>query len=238
MADKNIIDLIELGANTALTDYFVIYDASGTEDMRISMADLARAVFTHYGYTGSPTELNVLDGSIATTLDFNKLQAITASYLELNVLDGYLGSVTELNYLKDLYDTAVSPAEFSKLNGVVSAITGIDEGLAYKVTNVLATGNILFSGRYVFDTTGGAITATLVEIKGTQAMRILLHFGTDGGTNVTIRDAVADAGFIQADGTKGTQISFANVDNFILLESSCVVKGYWIILGGNGYVLT
>lgn len=47
---------------------------------------------------------------------------ITATPAELNTLDGYLGSVTEFNYLKDLYDTGVTSAEFDYLDGVTSNI--------------------------------------------------------------------------------------------------------------------
>ena len=51
---------------------------------------------------------------------------ITATPEDLNKMTGYLGSVTELNYLKELYDTGVTAAEYDILDGVTSTAAEIN----------------------------------------------------------------------------------------------------------------
>jgi len=93
--------------------------------------------------------------------------AITSTPEELNKLDGYLGSLTELNYLKELYDTGVTAAEYDILDGVTSTaaeinildgvtataaelnyldITTLGESEASKAVTADANGDIRFKG--------------------------------------------------------------------------------------------
>ena len=185
-----------------------------------SDADLAKLI----AVTSSSTELNILDGVTADKDELNILDGVTADKDEINVLAGFSGSA----------------ADVERLAEVDSALMGKDKNQAVNDTNVTGSLNITTgSGNYVFRTEFAAINATMPEISTKNSEEIMCIFGTDGGYNVNILRFAGDAGFIMADGTTtGTTITFSDVGDFVYLKSSSIINGYWMILGGTGYVLS
>tara|TARA_R100001510_G_C7641848_1_gene199433 strand:+ start:91 stop:972 length:882 start_codon:yes stop_codon:yes gene_type:complete len=114
---------------------------------------------------------------------------ITSTPAELNTLDGYLGSVTELNYLKDLYDTGVTAAEYDYLD-----ITTLGTSQNSKVVTAGAGGIVKLTGelqvsyaspRIFFEDTGSNRADTLVH-----QLNDLFRIDTraNGGSFVTALD--------------------------------------------------
>ena len=99
-------------------------------------------------YNDLGVQINVISGLTATAAELNTLDGITSTTAELNKLDGYSGSVTELNYLKALYDTGVTNAEFDYLDGVTGNIqTQLDAKDVLSDTSPQLGGDLDFNGK-------------------------------------------------------------------------------------------
>jgi len=114
---------------------------------------------------------------------------ITSTPAELNKLDGYAGSVTELNYLKDLYDTGVTAAEYDYLD-----ITTLGTSQNSKVVTAGAGGIVKLTGelqvsyaspRIFLEDTGNSRADTLIH-----QLNDLFRIDTkaNGGSFVTALD--------------------------------------------------
>jgi len=128
--------------------------------------------------------------------------------------------------------------ELNYLDGTGSLVAGLNESLARVTTEV--TGNLspTEGGFYNVDTSGGNLVITLPAIDKTKAgMEILVSIHT-AGNNCRINKDAADAGFVLCTGdntqVQSTQIDMSTVDDFVLLRSSGIETGYWMIVGGNG----
>ncbi|MFC1546793.1 hypothetical protein ACFL4O_03635, partial [bacterium] len=111
-------------AGTAAANKAVVLDLF----KKINELDITTLKLNGSAVTASAGELNKLDGVTASSAELNILDGVTASSGEINKLDGYTGGTADLNYLKDLYNTGVTSAEFDRLSGVTSNIqTQIDD---------------------------------------------------------------------------------------------------------------
>ena len=127
-AELNLLD--GSSAGTVTNGKAVIYGSAGELAVGASKLAIGGVTVTSTaaelnildGVTADANELNILDGVTASTSELNILDGVTSTTAELNKLDGYTGSVTELNYLKSLYDTGVTSAEYDFLDGVTSNI--------------------------------------------------------------------------------------------------------------------
>jgi hypothetical protein len=91
-ANNTLAELDDVDVTGVVTGQFLRYNGTTWEDHTLVLANVSDV-------TASAAEVNVLDGSTATTADFNKLAAVTASAAELNILDGATLSTTELNFV-------------------------------------------------------------------------------------------------------------------------------------------
>jgi len=85
------------------------------------------------GLLASTAELNVLDGITATTAELNKVDGLTASTAELNILDGVTASTAEINKLDGLTATTAELNSPFPPGGIVmwsGSIGGIPSGWA------------------------------------------------------------------------------------------------------------
>lgn len=129
-------------------------------------------------------------------------------------------------------------AEINLLDGTVSQVVGINENHAFRTQDITNNTTLSDSGRYLFNTTGGAIVVTLPQITSGKSEEFLLIFGTDAGTNVTIVDNGSDSGFVKNDGsTTGTSITFDTMGDCVFLKSPSAAGGYWMIISGYSYTL-
>ena len=244
MATKRIQELTSAVTAPTAGDWIAIDNASGGSTNKITVENMALFVLddAEIGGTGA-TDIVVsnatqtLTNKLMSNPKINSSTEMEATSAELDVLHGATATTAEINLLAGLTATA---ADLERLAEVNSALMGKDENQAVNDTNVTGSLNITTgSGNYVFRTEFAAINATMPEISTKKSEEIMCIFGTDGGYNVNILRFAGDAGFIMADGTTtGTLITMADVGDFVYLKSSSIVNGYWMILGGTGYVLS
>lgn len=162
--------------------------------------------------------VNVPDGSSGSTIgngddEIRKVKSIlvtdlaeikgpvTSTHTELNKLDGYSGSVTELNYLKDLYDTGVTSAEFDHLDGVNNPIqTQIDGKQTLDALLTAIAALTTTQGALIYATGSDAVA---VLAKGTAAQYLRMNSGATApewatldaaGNNASLTDTYVFAG--------------------------------------------
>ena len=236
MADKQITDLGELGANTASADELVIYDLSTTLDKKISFNDLSNEVLAEFGFTGSAAELNILDGANITTAELNILDDVTADKAELNILDGATLSTAELNYVDGV--TSAIQTQFSGVQTQLIEKLDRDQQEGGNGSSTTAKTPTISAESQVIALQGSSnsVDATLSGISNAYAQTIIVKC-TDATNNCTVVANVNDSGFLESDGTTGTTIEFDATDEFVILKSSTISGGYWVIVGGI-YTLT
>ena len=128
--------------------------------------------------------------------------------------------------------------ELNYVNGATSTIAGLDESLS-RVTSVI-TGDtgITKGGFYECDTSGGTVYLTMPAITADNAGREFLISLKTAGNGLRVVDDGADSGFTMLTGddtnVSGVQIDMSTEKDFVLLRSSGVVGGYWLIVGGYG----
>ena len=143
----------------------------------------------------------------------------------------------------------VSNTEFDYLDGVTSAIqtqfsdieTGKlerDQQEGANGSSTLAATPTISAESQVIGLSGSmnAVNAKLTAISATYAQTIIVKC-VNATNNCTVAAAVADSGFVESDGTLGTTITFDAADEFVILKSSTISGGYWVIVGGI-YTLT
>ena len=162
---------------------------------------------------------------------------------DINITPNGSGEVviaaSDLNYA----GTAITAtgAEINQVDGANGKIASIEQGLAITATTgITANTTIILSGHYSFDTSGGAISVTLPQIKVGYSQEIIIYL-TTAGNDLTIVDNIADSGFVKNDGTitgGGSSVTLNTADEFIYLKSNgSGDAGRWMVMGGYGYTL-
>jgi hypothetical protein len=233
MAEKRISDISTTITTVTDTAYMAFDNNDGTDKTeKITYLNLE----TQIRGGASDFDLARLDGITATNSELNILDGATLSTAELNVLDGFTGDASDLNKLDGFTGSA---SDIERLADVESDLMGKDENQAVHTGEITASGIITGgSGNYGATTSGSAILTTMPEITALKSEEILIYFRTDGGQNVTIVPFAGDGGFVMQDGsTTGTTITLDSVNDFVLLKSSSVPNGLWMIVGGYSYTL-
>lgn len=123
---------------------------------------------------------------------------ITSTPAELNKLDGYAGSVTELNYLKDLYDTGVTAAEYDYLD-----ITTLGTSQTSKVVTASAGGIVKLTGELQVSYASPRI---ILEDTGSNRADVMIHALTDLFRIDTKADGGSYVNAFNIDGSTATPI--------------------------------
>ena len=154
-------------------------------------------------------------GDLDITKDKLKIAtvAVTTTAAELNMLDGLTTTETIMTTAKG---TGSRKSSYATGDSPVT------------LTNSLA-------GFIEVDTSGGAVNIAMPAISATYNPKFIISISA-GGNNCTITDHAVDAGFSLANGD-AVQASAGSIiidakNDFVILESSGVVAGYWAVIGG------
>jgi hypothetical protein len=167
------------------------------------------------GLTASTVELNTLDGITASTAELNVLDGITANVAELNILDGVTASASEINILDG---ATLSTTELNYVDGVTSAIqTQIDSkqatitGGATSITTSNLTANVVV----VSDASGkvavSSVTATELGYLGGATSNVQAQIDTKAPTaNATLTGTVVLPATTSIGGVSDVEIGYLN----------------------------
>ena len=194
------------------------------------------------------TELDKLDGVTAGTLLASKAVvvdadkkidywdidgtfkvggvAVTSTAAELNILDG----------------ASVNVGEINTLDGATGKVAGLAQAQARTTTEQSSGDKRTLSdanaGFIECDSSANVLDIELPPLSKASAGVIFIISLKTAGNNCVITDNAADSGFSLANAddaqSTGTSITLDTAKDFVILQSSGIVGGYWAIIGGFG----
>lgn len=248
-ANNTLAELDDVNVTGIAADKFLQFNGTSWVPLTLTLAEVTDV-------SASAAELNVLDGSTATTADFIKLHGITADVAELNILDGALVSTTELNRVvgvtsgiqgqldgKQPLDAqltsvaSLTPVLNDVLVGKADGTYELKSGASFAASQGLAIGvNVQAYDADLAQIAGftPADSQFLVGTGGAEGARWVLENGATVRTSLGLGDIAImdDAQFIKTDGTSTVTADIQmNGHQFIGLstptvDANAATKGY------------